>query len=150
MPFKAFRKTLVQSVADGVVEEVVKIPVNSMGSGEMPLIRILYMSLFMMPDYPYQWSQVVPIAFNVEIATYPITPKQLIFEWALVFSPGQIAIDTFREFYPPDKFPLIKGNQLLMSMDSLGTTVANEVFVTIFYEEVLNPSDLDITLGYVS
>jgi hypothetical protein len=138
-----------QSAADADTTEVVRIPVNKKSRFEVPLIRVLYISLRLDPATVMAWLDFSSFSFTVE--RYPVSNFRIAIDWRLALEgAGGRSIDCVKEWDSrQSSLPLIASENILFSIATVNTNNANEVFYTMFYEEIENPTELELTMALI-
>jgi hypothetical protein len=151
MPNQYISGRIIQTVNDTDITEVIKIPVNSKSRFETPLIRIKYIELQLDQAAVVNWVGATSLKFVME--RYPVigrNPVRLVWSFARFVGGGTGAtvIECVKEWDSINhSLPVISANQLQLSLKTTATNMKNSVDYLMYYEEIENPTELELTLA---
>jgi len=143
MAVKSIEGFVQQSAADVIItDRVIPLMTNSTSKFGVPLIRVLSVKLEFDVQQVRQWAAVS--CGYASIYRWPFSVK--IPKVELNISLGvQGIIQPFIRVEPSQGFPLIAGDEVAISLNTLATGRINKLFYQVFFEEVENPSELELT-----
>lgn len=149
MTVKVFSDALDQTAADTTTIGEYQIQVNSFSPLEPPMLRLLALEWYIVPSAVVTWTP--PCYFEFEIAKVPKTNKSVVFSHSITVLGASAVIENSGVWYPPAQgIPLVYGDQVEVRIDSNGTGAINTVGWRLFYEEVVNPTEMELTLGVIA
>ena len=148
---KAWVGSLTQTAADATTVKDYVIPVNSFAPLQPPVLKLIGFEWKIDETLVVQWTIPVSQYFSFIMQKIPQTVKSTVFDKTFVLNGVIWAMDTSGVWYPPAQgLPLVYGNEVSVTLKSYGTGVANNVSWRLYYEEIPNPTALDLTLGMLA
>jgi len=148
---KAWIGSITQPAADAIITTDYVIPVNSFAPLQPPVLRLIGFEWKIDEALMGGWTMPQPQYFSFIMQKIPQTVKSTVFDKTFALNGTAWLVDTSGVWYPPAQgLPLVYGNEVSVTLKSHNTGVANKVSWRLYYEEVPNPTALDLTLGMLA
>jgi len=144
MTIKVFQQYLAQTAADADTSLIFSLPVNSTSRFETPLLKIRAVEVNLKWEFARLW--VAQSGFNFSLTRSPFTQQGYQKDWIIAL-PALGVFEGKKIFENNGLDPLVAGTDMIMRIRSQNTGQVNAVSMRIIYEEIVNPTELDLTLG---